>query len=486
MPCRGTVRVGATGFALGLCGATGILLNGQATFRAWHRCEANVTYGNLGDGIFTAIASCCIVWSTILVLLWAKSLYRKQTTFNALHPPDIIGSGPFPMVICLLGANYAQIVKNFSAVSGKYEEFLPRFVAFAAFFVYLGLMVQVVHMSTFFMHVGLQWWRLKKKVPETKKLRCGCSLTSAPDHFAAIRLPEPCWFPSTVSIAIVCLTGPQVGIPGYTPWVMTLGMNLGYLVAALTVPVVLWRVLVPTEAACVESDFSTQLQSPTDASGPDSPGGEEKSPGDENKSPSVQQVANNPSIFILQAPMSFLALGFLNSDTGPCDRWQLIEETTLMNTTQWVRDTPRVDLAPDVAGPILTFICFGVFLATMFAACRRRHRLTTFCEAVHPCCMTRHPPPDAPDRLTAAEAFAGTTFPTASTANSLLLMARLWILRYDCQWPAPLQGCHDGGVGSIVRDALALFSLFFGATTFIMIILVNFQYLFVLTRMHPL
>ena len=38
----------------------------------------------------------------------------------------------------------------------------------------------------------------------------------------------------------------------------------------------------------------------------------------------------------------------------PCLRWQLVRDTTAMNTTQWVRDTPRVDLAPDVSGPILT------------------------------------------------------------------------------------------------------------------------------------
>ena len=61
---------------------------------------------------------------------------------------------------------------------------------------------------------------------------------------------------------------------------------------------------------------------------------------------------------------------------------------------------------------------------------------------------------------------------------------RLWILRYDCQWPAPSHGCDDGGVGSSVRDGLAVFVLFFGAATFLVIMFVNVQYLCVLRKVN--
>ena len=76
------------------------------------------------------------------------------------------------------------------------------------------------------------------------------------------------------------------------------------------------------------------------------------------------------------------------------------------------------------------------------------------------------------------------TVMTSLMDTVFVVQVRLWILRYDCQWPAPLQGCDDGGIGPNVREGLAFFVLFFGAMTFAVIMFVNIQYLFVLTRTH--
>ena len=68
------VRTGATGFALGLCGAAGVALNTLGVVRAWCCCHSNVAAGSIGDLVVVCVAACCLLWSLAYVLAFGVSL----------------------------------------------------------------------------------------------------------------------------------------------------------------------------------------------------------------------------------------------------------------------------------------------------------------------------------------------------------------------------------------------------------------------------
>ena len=58
---------------------------------------------------------------------------------------------------------------------------------------------------------------------------------------------------------------------------------------------------------------------------------------------------------------------------------------------------------------------------------------------------------------------------------------RLWFLRHNCKWSAPqVSGCRDGDIGSGTMESLITFVLFFATVTFVEILFVNVQYVWVL------
>ena len=220
----GRLRLGATGFALGLSGAASVVLNLDATWSVHDVLSANHTR----DVPSIASLVCATVlwgWSVMYAISFLVSVIACRARFNFLRASDTLASGPLMMSIALIGSVLYALFNGYSLNLYGHDAALPSqaMATGCSVIILFGFTLQMIHMCFFTGHVFHQWRLFPKRsgqrreskvstrddgqpTDEARSQTCGTAAREIVDAQAdAVRLPEPKWFPCTVGVGIICL-----------------------------------------------------------------------------------------------------------------------------------------------------------------------------------------------------------------------------------------------------------------------------------------
>jgi hypothetical protein len=274
----GPLRLQATGYALGFCGAGGVVLHLHAVALALQSALSDGTAQSPAQTLAQTVGSLLVAavfvaWAAGYTVFFAVSVAACRARLNILRPEDSLACGPLSMALPLL-ASMVFVVGNglleaaagaSNRSTGGEEAALTDDGSVVAAFrtaclcaVLLGFLLQLANMCVFVGHV---YHQLHKPVCG-RRTRSGNSragdedvdeAASAAGMNEAVRLPEPTWFPCTVGVCILCLTAPQVGLGcaadagDDAAWV---GFGQGLLTATMYAGVAWTTVLLPVSGLC--------------------------------------------------------------------------------------------------------------------------------------------------------------------------------------------------------------------------------------------
>ena len=229
MPCSfhqrpGRLRLGAGGFALGVCGAAGVVLNIDAVVRAHKDLVQNSSTPETQPGVAAlSVASILFVLALAYAVGILASLVTCRARLNIFRAEDSLASGPFLMAVLLLASTLRVLSSGIqSYFPGAVEP--TQLQTFCLVVVLAACTAQILAMLFFVTHVFIQWRTFDVSSRSAKDFLARPRQPVVTNEFGAcrtcaswaslpcdeVRLAGPKWFPCTVGIGVICLSAPQL------------------------------------------------------------------------------------------------------------------------------------------------------------------------------------------------------------------------------------------------------------------------------------